>query len=107
MREIGDEKDENKGNYSDLYKIEGEDNEIKQCFQYSDNKVAIFRDYNITILNLDNYNIEGEIKTDKKFEQFEKLDINILGDEIIGFFNKNEFKIHNNIIKLENVINFI
>ena len=87
-----DSEEENIGNYSNLYKIEGEDNEIKQCFQYSDNKVAIFRDNYISILNLENYNIEGEIKTDKKFEQYEKLDINILGDEIIGYFNKNEFE---------------
>ena len=73
-----------------MFKIEGE---IKQCFQYCDNKVAIFLDNKISILNLDNYKIEGEIKTNKKFEIFEKLDVNLLGDEIIGFFNKDLFEI--------------
>ena len=85
-----DSENGSKPNYSEMFKIEGE---IKQCFQYCDNKVAIFLDNKISILNLDNYKIEGEIKTNKKFEIFEKLDINILGDEIIGFFNKDVFEI--------------
>lgn len=74
---------------SELFKV---GTEIKQIYQFSDTKIAIFRDNIISIFNLESFEFEKEVEIDKTFCKNEQLDITLVGNEIIGFFNKDIFE---------------
>lgn len=74
---------------SELFKV---DTEIKQIYQFSDTKIAIFRDNFISIFNLESLEFEKDVQINKVFGKYEQLDIILVGNDIIGFFNKDVFE---------------